>query len=53
MKELKKDRIDRLIRVPAGLYGELRDRAESEERSINAQIIVAIREHLDRDKAPV
>lgn len=44
----KGQRIERLIRIPPGLYEKLSRKARAENRSINGQMLVAIEEHLKR-----
>lgn len=46
----KRKQVERMVRIPGPLYVKFKDYAVSQNRSVNAELIVAMEEHLD--KAP-
>lgn len=48
--DAKRERIARVIRFPVPLYARLSDLAEQTRRSKNAEVLVALEAHLDREE---
>lgn len=46
----KVERIERIIRFPRPLYARLKKAAKRNERSANAEVIVALNEHLNAEE---
>lgn len=51
MKAEKGTRHERVIRFPRALYVELGLLAKAQNRSINAQVVEAVKEQLEREQA--
>ena len=47
----KRKRVERIIRFPGPLYARLTEVSARNQRSRNAEVLVAVTEYLDREEA--